>query len=453
MRIKPANYRGTRDFLPHEMRRRRYILNTIRSIFHLYGFQEIETPAIEKLETLTGKYGDEGDKLLFKILNSGDFLAKTEEGSLLKRDSRKLTSQISEKGLRYDLTVPLARFVVQHQNELVFPFKRYHIGSVWRADRPQKGRYREFYQCDADVIGSKSMLNEIELTQIFAEAFERMDLNCSIRINNRKVLEALIDFIDEGERIQEILTVLDKLDKMGLEKLNIELSEKIGEDKTRVLLDLINQADLDQLQKEVSNEKMNSGVSEIKRVFSKCKGFNNLVFDPTLTRGLDYYTGIIWEVNANEGSIKSSIASGGRYDNLTEMFGGRDLSGVGISFGIERIYDILQELKKFPESIDAQTTACVAAFDRKSFDYGFDILSALRDAGICAEIYPEPIKMQKQMKYINQKNIPFAILIGGDEVDTNTVILKNMNTGDQQSLEENQLIKNLLQFRATGTVH
>ncbi len=444
MNNKPSLPKGTRDFLPEQVAKRKYLLGIIKSLFKKYGFQEIETPAMEKLSTLTGKYGDEGDKLLFKILNSGDFLSKANDQLLSTKNSKALTARIAEKGLRYDLTVPLARYVVQHQHELAFPFKRYHIGPVWRADRPQKGRYREFYQCDADVIGSDSIINEMELTSLLCEVFLAFNIEVSIRINDRAILEEMIDQIGGASQFNEIRVIIDKMDKIGLEGVEKELLKlSLNDSQIKHLQALLDCTQPNEMRQQL---KQNDKIEKALQSIEKITGFAptpNVKFDPSLARGLDYYTGIIWEVTPL--NIKmGSIAAGGRYANLTEMFGGKNLSGVGISFGIERIYDIMQEQQKFPTEITVATRALIINFDEESESEGIKILKKLRNKDIASEIYPSAAKLKKQMKYADQKNIPYTIFIGEEELKSGNYTLKNMTTGEQELLSEKDLINTLL---------
>ena len=452
-RIKPSLPKGTRDFLPEEVARRNYIFDTIKSVFRKYGFQQIDTPAFERLETLTGKYGEEGDRLLFKILNSGDYLKDAPEAELQAKNSTAITKYIAEKGLRYDLTVPLARYVVQHNGELTFPFRRFHIGPVWRADRPQKGRYQEFYQCDADVIGSTSLLNEVELTQIYLEVFERLGIDVTIEINNRKILKGIAEYFKAAHRFEEFTTIVDKLDKVGEVLVSKELNERgISNDRGIDLSQFIHgwvswENILSGLQslfeeREVSLDSQ-KGIEELREVVETHFPFGGkLIFNPYLARGIGYYTGIIWEVKCNKINI-GSIASGGRYDNLTEMFGGRDMSGVGISFGIERIYDVMEELKLFPAELTETTRVLFVHFDEASEAYAFEQLQKVRAADIASEIYPGKKKLDKQMNYANDKKIPYVVVIGGDEMASGKLTLKNMSTGEQEKLTIEEIISRL----------
>lgn len=447
---KPSIPKGTRDFNPNEMARRNYIFDTIRKHFKLYGFSAIETPAMENLSTLMGKYGEEGDKLLFKILNSGDFLSKVSEDQLNERNSNKLTTKISEKGLRYDLTVPFARFVVQHRNELTFPFKRYQIQPVWRADRPQKGRYREFYQCDADMIGSTSLLNEVDLVQLIDDVFQDLNINVSIKLNNRKILSGIAEFVGEADKIIDITVAIDKLDKIGLEGVNKEMEAKgVSPKAIEQLQPIINLSgsNAEKLQKLkellASSEIGVKGVEEMTTVLDYLEGLevkNEVELDLTLARGLNYYTGTIFEVKALDVAI-GSITGGGRYDDLTGIFGMPDVSGVGISFGADRIYDVLNELNLYPEHTEDSVQVFFVNFGSDEEKYCLPLVSKLRKNGINAELYPASAKMKKQMKYANDKNVPFVVMIGGDEMEKNVLSVKNMETGEQGDMDMAQLIE------------
>ena len=444
---KPSIPKGTRDFTPQEMANRNYIFNTIKDVFRLYGFQQIETPAMENLSTLMGKYGEEGDKLLFKILNSGDYMNGLEDGELLGRNSLKLTNKISEKGLRYDLTVPFARFVVQHQNEISFPFKRYQIQPVWRADRPQRGRYREFYQCDVDVVGSDSLLNELELIQIVDEIYRRLKINVVVKINNRKILSGIAEIIGEAEKITDITVAIDKMDKIGLDKVNEEIASKgISKDaidKLQPILKLsgTNTEKLEQLKTVLADSEIGmKGVTELETIFSLCETMKvetPIELDLTLARGLNYYTGAIFEVKALDVEM-GSITGGGRYDNLTGVFGMEGVSGVGISFGADRIYDVLNQLDLYPETSVEQTKILFVSFGEKELMYSLPWLRSLRAEGVNAEIYPESAKMKKQMSYADNKKIPFVAIVGETEMNEGKVMLKNMKSGEQilSTLEE-----------------
>ena len=421
----------------------------IKEVFRLYGFQPIETPAMENLSTLTGKYGEEGDKLLFKILNSGDFISKVSEELLDEKNSNKLTPKISEKGLRYDLTVPFARFVVQYQNEITFPFKRYQIQPVWRADRPQKGRYREFYQCDVDVIGSNSLLNEVELVQIIDDVFKRLKINTIVKINNRKILAGIAEVIGENDRIIDITVAIDKLDKIGLEKVNAELAEKGVSNEAIEKLQPILALQGNSVEKTVqlegilaSSETGIKGVNEIKKLFSYIDNLSlqtEVELDLTLARGLNYYTGAIFEVKAKDFEI-GSICGGGRYDDLTGIFGLPNVSGVGVSFGAERIYDVLTQMNLFPPKSSETTKVLFVNFGEKEEAYCLPVLAELRKNGINAEIFPDNAKMQKQMNYANKKEIPFVVLAGETEIQAKSFTLKNMQSGEQHSVNADELM-------------
>ncbi len=445
---KPTIPKGTRDFSPLEMTRRNFIFDTVKSVFSLYGFQQIETPAMENLSTLTGKYGEEGDKLLFKILNSGDFLSKANESDLLARNSNKAAFQVSEKGLRYDLTVPFARYVVQNQSELNFPFKRFQIQPVWRADRPQKGRYREFYQCDVDIIGSDSLLNEYELIQIVDQIFRLLRINVTVKINNRKVLAGIAEMIGEADRIIDITIAIDKLEKIGLEKVNEELEEKgVSRQAIRKLLPILtltgnNEEKLDKIEETLGGSVTGlQGVNELRTIFNylKLSDLNTKVeLDLTLARGLNYYTGAIFEVKANDVQI-GSITGGGRYDDLTGIFGLPGISGVGISFGADRIYDVMEQLKLFPKDETLSTKVLFVNFGKREERYCLPLLDQLRRAGISAEIFPSDEKMKKQMNYANRKGIKYVVLAGDSEISEGCVTLKNMESGEQMKVEANKL--------------
>jgi len=452
MAQKPSIPKGTRDFFPGVMARRNYIFDTIKHVFQLYGFQPIETPAMENLSTLMGKYGDEGDKLLFKILNSGDFAAHIPDEVLAGRDTVKITPNISEKGLRYDLTVPFARFVVQNRNDLVFPFKRYQIQPVWRADRPQKGRYREFYQCDVDVIGSNSLLNEVELIQIVDEIYRRLRINVTLKINNRKILSGIAETIGEANRIVDITVAIDKLDKIGLEKVNQELEDKgvskAAIEKLQPILTLsgTNAEKLNQIEQVIGNYEIGrKGISEMRTIFDYLDELEldvDVELDLTLARGLNYYTGAIFEVKANDVEM-GSITGGGRYDDLTGIFGLPDVSGVGISFGADRIYDVMVQLDLFPNETLAASKVFFVNFGKSEERYLLPLLTQLRKVGISCEIFPEPAKMNKQMTYANRKEIPFVVLAGESEMEKQKVTLKIMATGEQKLLTMLELIEEL----------
>lgn len=448
MAIKPSIPKGTRDFSPEEVAKRRYIFDTIREVFERYGFAPIETPVIEKLSTLTGKYGEEGDRLLFKILNSGDFLRKAKDLD----DYQKLTPQIAEKGLRYDLTVPFARYVVMHQHAITFPFRRYQIQPVWRADRPQRGRYREFYQCDADVIGTNSLFAEAELLHIFDEAFSKLGIRVTIKLNNRKVLQGLADAVGITDRMMDMTIALDKLDKIGWEGVAKELTERgIGDAAIEKIADFIGQVQAEsfhpgQLQGFFADSPTGQkGLEELLEVASLLDGQplnNTLHFDMTLARGLNYYTGCIVEVAAKDAKM-GSIGAGGRYDDLTGIFGLKNMSGVGISFGADRVYDVMESLALFPAHTTDGTQVLLVGFDDKARRYGFPLLGKLRQAGIRAEIYPDQSKLKKQLDYANKKNIPFVILIGDNEMESGKLTFKNMESGAQKNLEVQEVIEQL----------
>ena len=449
---KPTVPKGTRDFSPIEMAKRNYIFNTIKEVYALYGFQQIETPAMETLQTLMGKYGEEGDKLLFKVLNSGDFMAKLSPEELAENNSLRLASKLCEKGLRYDLTVPFARYVVMHRDELQMPFKRYQIQPVWRADRPQKGRYREFYQCDADVVGSDSLLNEVELMQIVDTVFSRFKIRVLIKINNRKILTGIADYIGAPDKITDITVAIDKLDKIGLEAVNAELEangitpESIAKLQPILALSGTNEEKLATIARTIASSEVGlKGVEETRFILEKLKttGLNNEIeLDLTLARGLNYYTGAILEVKAVDTPM-GSITGGGRYDNLTGIFGLPGLSGVGISFGADRIYDVLNTLDLYPqEAVDA-TRILFINFGEKETDYCLPIIQQVRTAGLSAEIYPDSAKMKKQMSYANAKQIPFVALAGDDEMQAGKITLKNMTTGEQTLLTPQQLIESI----------
>ena len=440
MTNKPTIVKGTRDFSPMEMSKRNYIFNTIKDVYSLYGFQQIETPALETLQTLMGKYGEEGDKLLFKVLNSGDFLRKVDDNELIERNTLKLASQLCEKGLRYDLTVPFARYVVMHHDELQFPFKRYQIQPVWRADRPQKGRYREFYQCDADVVGSDSLLNEVELMQIVDEVFQRFGVRVIIKINNRKILTGIAEIIGAADKIVDITVAIDKLDKVGLENVNEELANAgISPDAIDKLQPIISlQGTNDEKLNVIKNVLKDSqvglkGVEEVAYILDVLKTMqlhNEIELDLTLARGLNYYTGAIFEVKAKDVSI-GSITGGGRYDNLTGIFGKPGLSGVGISFGADRIYDVLNALDLYPKETINSTQILFINFGEKETAYCLPLVNEARSHGISAEMYPDAVKMKKQMSYANAKQIAFVAMAGENEMKENKITLKNMVTGEQ----------------------
>lgn len=453
MAQKPSIPKGTRDFAPIEMARRNYIFNTIKEVFRLYGFQQIETPAMENLSTLMGKYGDEGDKLLFKILNSGDFLSGAEQADLEARNSLKLTNKISEKGLRYDLTVPFARFVVMNRDKLSFPFKRYQIQPVWRADKPQKGRYREFYQCDVDVVGSDSLMNEVELIQIVDEVYRRLKVNVCLKLNNRKILTGIAEVIGQADKIVDITVAIDKLDKIGLENVNAELASKgipeesIAKLQPIILLQGTNEEKLQTIREVLASSEIGlKGVDEIATIleYVKLVGVQTEVeLDLTLARGLNYYTGAIFEVKAKDVQI-GSITGGGRYDNLTGVFGMDGVSGVGISFGADRIYDVLNQLDLYPAEMLQSTKVIFVTFGQDELKYALGCLKQVRAAGLAAEVYPEPAKMKKQMGYADSKGIPFVAIIGETEMAEKKVMLKNMQSGEQNLVSVEEMISLLI---------
>jgi histidyl-tRNA synthetase len=439
--MKPSIPKGTRDFSPPEIMRRNYIFDVIRNVYQRYGFQQIETPSMENLSTLEGKYGDEGDKLLFRILNSGPVIEEIKNKNFEIKNS-----DITEKGLRYDLTVPFARYVVMHQNEITFPFKRFQIQPVWRADRPQKGRYREFYQCDADIIGSDSLLNEVELIQIIDDVFSELKIDIVIKLNNRKILSGIAEVIEEKEKIVHITVAIDKLDKIGLEKVNEELKSKgFSEDAISKLQPIINlkgdyAKKISALKNILSTSEVgNKGIEEVEEIFSNLKSeISNLELDITLARGLNYYTGSIIEVKANDVSV-GSICGGGRYDDLTGIFGLPNVSGVGISFGADRIYDVLQEKNLFPDFSKVSTKILFVNFGKDEAAYCLKLLKQLRNKGVNAELYPDAAKMKKQMGYADAKKIPFVALIGSEEIKTGNITVKNMDTAEQSQVTVDKL--------------
>lgn len=448
MANKPSIPKGTRDFGPVEMAKRNYIFNTIKEVYALYGFSQIETPSMENLSTLMGKYGEEGDKLLFKILNSGDFLHGMTADEVANTNTLKLAAKFCEKGLRYDLTVPFARYVVQHRDELQLPFKRYQIQPVWRADRPQKGRYREFYQCDADVVGSDSLINEVELMQIVDTVFTKFGIRVQIKINNRKILTGIAEVIGEADKIVDITVAIDKLDKIGLEAVNDELrNDGISEEAIEKLQPIIKLEGTNDEKLQVIREVLASsevgikGVEETQYILDNLKGClkNEIQLDLTLARGLNYYTGAIFEVKALDVQI-GSITGGGRYDNLTGIFGMPGLSGVGISFGADRIYDVLNQLELYPTDAMTGTQLLFINFGEKETAYCMPIARVAREAGIRTEVYPDSVKMKKQMAYANAKQIPFVALAGENEIAENKLTLKNMITGEQKLVSQEELI-------------
>ena len=450
MAQKPSIPKGTRDFSPVEMAKRNYIFDTIRSVYALYGFQQIETPAMETLQTLMGKYGEEGDKLLFKVLNSGDYLSKISDEELAEKNSLRMAAKLCEKGLRYDLTVPFARYVVMHRDELQMPFKRYQIQPVWRADRPQRGRYREFYQCDADVVGSDSLLNEVELMQIVDTVFTRFGIRVQIKINNRKILTGIAEVIGAADKIVDITVAIDKLDKIGLDNVNKELTDNglsvdaIDKLQPIILLSGTNEEKLDTIKNVLADSEIGlKGVEEIRFILDTLKvvGLNNEIqLDLTLARGLNYYTGAIFEVKALDTPM-GSITGGGRYDNLTGIFGMPGISGVGISFGADRIFDVLNTLDLYPKDAVTSTKLLFVNFGDKETAYCLPIVSKARQAGIQVEMYPDAVKMKKQMTYANAKQIAFVAMAGETEIAEGKVMLKNMVTGEQKMVSADELIE------------
>jgi histidyl-tRNA synthetase len=449
---KPSLPKGVRDFDPITVQKRNYIFDTLRGIFTKYGYQPIETPVLEKLSTLTGKYGEEGDKLLFKILNSGDYFNKLKpEGTeaLENKESQKLTKHIAEKGLRYDLTVPFARYVVMHQNDISFPFKRYQIQPVWRADRPQKGRYREFFQCDVDVVGSPSLMYEAELAQIFDEAFHALNIKVEIRINNRKILQGLAEIAGIEDKFIDMTVAIDKLDKIGVDGVKRELEKReITASAIDSIIAALEIKDLDTLSELLAKSEVGQkGIAELRafhQYFDLKPAYNKIVFDITLARGLNYYTGCIFEVahdaTVYPDQVMGSIGGGGRYDDLTSGFGLKDVSGVGVSFGADRIYDVMEEQGLFPAQAVVGTQVLFVALDDEAHPFAFDALGKLRDAGISAALYPAPTKMKKQMKYANDIGVPYVVIIGNEEMTSGELVLKNMQTGDQEKLSLEKII-------------
>lgn len=449
MATKPSIPKGTRDFSPVEMAKRNYIFTTIREVFYRYGFQQIETPSMENLSTLMGKYGEEGDKLLFKIQNSGDYFSGLTDEELLSRNAAKLASKFCEKGLRYDLTVPFARYVVMHRDEITFPFKRFQIQPVWRADRPQKGRYREFYQCDADVVGSNSLLNEVELVQMIDAVFQKFGIRVSIKINNRKILTGIAEIIGEADKIVDITVAIDKLDKIGLDNVNAELASKgipqeaIDKLQPIILLSGSNEEKIATLKNVLAaSETGLKGVEESEFILKTITGLgiqSEVELDLTLARGLNYYTGAIFEVKALDVQI-GSISGGGRYDNLTGVFGMEGMSGVGISFGADRIYDVLNQLDLYPKEAVNGTQLLFVNFGEAEVAYVLPVLAQVRAAGIRAEIYPDAAKMKKQMSYANAKMVPFVAIVGENEMKEGKVMLKNMTSGEQSLVTPDELV-------------
>lgn len=449
---KPSIPKGTRDFTPREIARRNYIFDTIRSVYQLHGYKPIETPAMENLSTLMGKYGEEGDRLIFKILNSGDYLAKVEPSLIEQRNAQKLSPKISEKALRYDLTVPFARFVVQHQNDITFPFKRYQIQPVWRADRPQKGRYREFFQCDADVIGSNSLFNEFELISIIDQVFSKLGISITVKLNNRKILAGIAEYIGFADKIIDITTAIDKLDKTGLEKVNQELLERglsaeaVGALQPVLMLRGDETQKLNKLRTVLAESPTGiKGINEINEVFSWLSNSSTsctVELDLTLARGLNYYTGAIIEVKADDVAM-GSICGGGRYDDLTGIFGLPGMSGVGISFGADRIYDVMLELNLFPDEVLTFTQVLLVNFGIEEQKYAQKVLVELRKCGIRCELYPDSAKMKKQMQYADKNAIPFVLVIGQEEMQSGKLSLKDMRSGRQEALPLQHIIETI----------
>lgn len=452
MATKPGIPKGTRDFSPIEMAKRNYIFSTIKEVFHRFGFEQIETPSMENLSTLMGKYGEEGDKLLFKIQNSGDYFSGITDEELLSRNAPKLASKFCEKGLRYDLTVPFARYVVMHRDELTFPFRRYQIQPVWRADRPQKGRYREFYQCDADVVGSDSLLNEVELVQMIDAVYTQFGIRVSVKLNNRKILSGIAEIIGEADKIVDITVAIDKLDKIGIDNVNAELLAKgispegIARLQPIIQLAGTNDEKLAVLKEVLAGSEVGlKGIEETDFILQTLKGLeirSEVELDLTLARGLNYYTGAILEVKALDVQI-GSISGGGRYDNLTGVFGMQGVSGVGISFGADRIYDVLNQLELYPAHTAQTTELLFVNFGEKEVAFVLPVLQELRKAGVRAELYPDTAKMKKQMTYANNKGIAYVAIVGEDELAQGMILLKNMETGEQQSLTPEALLKQL----------
>ncbi len=445
---KPSIPKGTRDFLPIEISRRNYIFNIIENAYQLYGFKPIETPAMEHLSTLMGKYGEEGDRLIFKILNSGDYLSSVPDDLLQSKKSAKIAPKICEKALRYDLTVPFARYVVQHQHNLSFPFRRYQIQPVWRADRPQRGRYREFFQCDGDIIGSNSMINELELVNIIDDVFNKLGINVTVKINNRKILAGIVDKIGHSDKFTEFTTIIDKLEKIGVDKVNEELAQKgIEPEAVNALqpilhMDAVYTEKIEYLRTLLKESEVGmEGVNEIVEVFDMLDEVQpscEVELDITLARGLNYYTGTIIEVKAKDLNI-GSICGGGRYDDLASIFGMEDMSGVGISFGADRIYDVMKEKDLFPEKIETFTQLLIVNFGQKEQKYCLSIAKEMRKQGILCEIYPDQAKIKKQMQYADKNNIPFVLIVGEKEMSTGDLTLKSMKTGEQVTVSKSDI--------------
>ena len=446
--MKPSIPKGTRDFIPSEVYKRKYIFSVIEDVYKKYGYQPIETPAMELLQTLTGKYGEEGDKLLFKVLNNGDFLAKANKEAIENLNSTALIPSISKRGLRYDLTVPFARFVVMHQNDLVFPFKRYQIQPVWRADRPQKGRYQEFWQCDADVVGSDSLMYEAELIQILNEVFSQLGIKIRVKINNRKILFGIAEAYGITDHFMDMTIALDKLDKIGRDGVTREMDGRgIPTEKAQAIIDLVQAADLNTLSTQLGQSETGmKGINEMEQIMAFLSDHPAralLDIDITLARGLNYYTGSIIEVVADPDAypdlVMGSLSGGGRYDNLTEVFGMSGNSGVGVSFGADRIYDVMDALNLYPEDVSQELDILLVSFDQDSHQYGFKVLTQLRSQGVRADLYPDPVKMKKQMKYANARKVPYVGIIGTNEVESGTISLKNMESGEQSQVAISEL--------------
>ena len=455
--MKPSVPKGTRDFSPEQVLKRNFMFDTIKRVFVKYGYQPIETPTMENLSTLTGKYGEEGDKLLFKVLNNGDYLAKADEQALQARDSNQLTPSISKRGLRYDLTVPFARFVVMHQNDIAFPFKRYQIQPVWRADRPQKGRYQEFYQCDVDVVGSESLVYEAELVQIYDEVFADLGIEVIIKLNNRKILAGIAEVAGINDKMVDMTVAIDKLDKVGIDGVQAEMAKRdIPANAIQKILSILKVNELGELKTLLAESEVGTkGVEELETFFTyfdSCEPRNKVQFDITLARGLSYYTGGIFEVIVDTSVEKQkeinmgSVGGGGRYDDLTSIFGLKGASGVGVSFGAARIYDVMEELNLFPKENEASLKALFIAFDQASHVYAFNALTTMRQAGINADIYPDPVKMKKQMKYANDRCVPYVILVGSQEMESGRLSFKDMESGEQRQLSLEEIILKLKDF-------
>ena len=444
--LKPSTPKGTRDFSPAELAGRNFIFETLKNIFSIHGYQPIETPSMESLETLTGKYGEEGDRLIFKILNSGDFLAKVDPDLLNTEKAKELGVKICEKALRYDLTVPFARYVVQHQNDISFPFKRYQIQPVWRADRPQKGRYREFYQCDVDVIGSDSLINEVELIQVISKGFDKLGVkNVTIAVNNRKILSGIANALGIENKFTDFVVALDKWDKIGVEGVKTELSKKgFDEEKVGKIINCVELKNLDDLRELLKDNEGSKGLDELSFVLDRLQelGIGSVVFQPHLARGLDYYTGIIIEVSAE--GFSGSICAGGRYDDLTSIFGLKGISGVGVSFGADRIYDLMKEEGLFDSLAEKEKGVLFVNFGEREAMYCMQLLENLRKENIPSELYPDSVKMKKQMAYANAKGMAYVVMVGSDEMDSQMVTIKNMSTGEQKQVSSAELVNHII---------